>query len=231
MNSICIIPARGGSKRIPQKNIRPFLGKPVIQYSVESAIKSGLFDMVMVSTDDEQIAATAIAAGAEVPFLRSAETAGDTAGTAEVLIEVLNQFSKQGKQPGTACCLYAAAPFVNAKLLQEAHELFTRENFDTVFPVQAFDYPVQRGLLVRNGEVAMREPEHLNTRSQDLEKVYHDTGMFYFFKTAPLLATGHLWKGRTGVIKLTAMQAQDIDTPEDWEVAEWKYRYMQEKEG
>ena len=229
MNRICIIPARGGSKRIPQKNIKPFLGKPVIHYSVEAAITSKLFDMVMVSTDDEQIAATALAAGAEVPFLRSAENSDDFAGTAAVLTEVLKQYATQGIEPQVACCLYPAAPFVTPALLLQAFNLFQSGDYDCVFPLLPFDYPVQRGLWMRDGLVTMREPQYKESRSQDLEPVFHDAGMFYFFKPETLRKTGHIWTGKTGGIKLNSLQAQDIDTKEDWEAAEWKYSFAKQK--
>lgn len=229
MNRICIIPARGGSKRIPHKNIKPFLGKPVIHYSVEAAIASKLFDTVMVSTDDEQIAATAIAAGAEVPFLRSAENANDFAGTAAVLIEVLEQYAAQGIEPEMACCLYPAAPFVTPALLQRAFDLFEKGDYDTVFPLLPFEYPVQRGLLIRDEAVTMREPQYKDSRSQDLVPVYHDAGMFYFFKPGTLQKTGHLWAGKTGGVPLNSLQAHDIDTPTDWDAAEWKYNFAQKK--
>jgi pseudaminic acid cytidylyltransferase len=229
MNCICIIPARGGSKRIPQKNIRPFLGKPVINYSIEAAHLSHLFDMVMVSTDNDQIAETALGAGALVPFMRSIINANDEAGTAAVLIEVLQQYAEQGIIPKYACCLYAAAPFVTPALLKQAYQLFIKEDYDTVFPVIPFDYPVQRGLLLNDGIVNMRNPEYKNSRSQDLEQVYHDAGMFYFFKPESLLQTKHLWAGRTGGIPLSSLQAQDIDTPTDWEAAEWKYSFARKK--
>jgi pseudaminic acid cytidylyltransferase len=229
MSSICIIPARGGSKRIPQKNIRPFLGKPVIHYSIEAAISSKLFDTVMVSTDNEEIAETAIAVGAEVPFLRSALNANDEAGTAAVLNEVMGQYELLGIKAVTACCLYAAAPFVTSLLLQQAFELFSTGGFDTVFPVIPFDYPVQRGLFFRENEIKMREPEYKDSRSQDLEAIYHDAGMFYFFKPETLKKTGHLWAGKTGALRLNSLQAQDIDNPTDWEAAEWKYSFARNK--
>lgn len=229
MNSICIIPARGGSKRIPQKNIKPFLGKPIISYSVEAALESHLFDTVMVSTDDEEIAQTAINAGAVVPFMRSAENANDTAGTAAVLIEVLNRYAAQNIIPEYACCLYATAPFVTPALMRDTFDMLVEGKYDTVFPVVAFDYPVQRGLLLNNGLVSMREPGHAASRSQDLEPVYHDTGLFYFFTPTSLLQTGHLWAGKTGGLPLRSLLAQDIDSSEDWETAEWKYQYAKNK--
>jgi len=229
MSRICIIPARGGSKRIPQKNIKPFLGKPIIQYSIEAALSSELFDTIMVSTDDEQIAKTAIDAGASVPFLRSVGNANDIAGTAAVLIEVLQEYAKQYVFPTQACCLYPTAPFVTPVLLQTALELLVKEQYDTVFPVVTFDHPVQRGLLLHNGEIKMREPEHKDSRSQDLEPVYHDAGMFYFFKPETLIKNKHLWAGKTGGIPLSSLQVQDIDNPSDWDSAQWKYNFAKSK--
>ena len=226
MGTLCIIPARGGSKRIPRKNIKDFLGKPIIAYSIAAARESGLFDEIMVSTDDEEIAEVARAYGAEVPFLRSEWASSDTATTPEALTEVLERYGERGSRPELACCIYPAAPFVTSDLLQEAYRLLTAQNFDCVFPVLRYGFPVQRSLTL-NGDrrMQLRYPEHRATRSQDLEPTYHDAGMFYWFKTGPVLSAGTLWTSNTGCTVLSELAAQDIDTVEDWNLAEFKYQY------
>ena len=232
MKRLAIIPARGGSKRIPRKNVKPFLGKPVIAYSIEAALDSGLFDEVMVSTDDEEIAATARDLGAEVPFLRSAETADDFATTLDVILEVVDAYRKRGEEVEEACCIYATAPFVTAARLREAAALRRAQDLDCVFPVLRFGFPIQRALrLSATNTVEMFSPEHLTTRSQDLEPAFHDAGMFYFFAVARIRPAGKLWTDNTGCLLLPELEAHDIDTPEDWEVAEFKYRLMQQSRG
>jgi len=225
--SIAIIPARGGSKRIPRKNIQNFLGKPIIAYSIETALKSNLFDEVMVSTDDMEIAEVAQKYGAKVPFMRSNENAGDYATTADVLKEVLQNY-KQLKQEhfDYACCIYPTAPFVSAEMLQKAFDLLTTQNFDTVFPVIAYSYPIQRALKIHKGKMQLFQPEQLNTRSQDLEKAYHDAGQFYWLKVNEFEKSGKLWTDNTGVWVIKELEAQDIDTQEDWQLAELKYKIL-----
>lgn len=226
MSTIAIITARGGSKRIPRKNIRPFLGKPIIAYSIETALKSGLFDEVMVSTDDDEIAAVARQYGASVPFLRSAETANDFANTADVLTEVLAHYAANGSIFNAACCLYPTAPLVTPMVLQQAFDRLTRGGFDCVFPVQRFGFPVQRALLFEQEKLTWLNPEHALTRSQDLTPAYHDTGQFYAFDAATFRQTGRLITENTSGIEIPEMHAQDIDTEADWQVAEFKYRFM-----
>ena len=160
MKNLCIIPARGGSKRIPNKNIKNFLGKPIIAYSIETALQSGLFDEVMVSTDSEEIAEVARKYGAEVPFMRSAETASDTAGTAEVILEVYESYKKLARVPDHICCLYPTAPMVSTEVLKEAFAKLISKQFDSVFTAVEFEYPVQRGFVLSSGKIRMREPDH-----------------------------------------------------------------------
>ncbi|MFN4122573.1 MAG: pseudaminic acid cytidylyltransferase [Flavobacteriales bacterium] len=225
--NIAIITARGGSKRIPRKNIRPFLGKPIIAYSIEAALKSGLFDEVMVSTDDAEIAAIAKEYGATVPFMRSDENANDYAGTVDVLLEVLDSYKAIDQRFDCACCIYPTAPFVTSELLIKAFEKIKNEKLDCVFPVLPFSFPIQRALkLDKLQKMSMFYPEYLTARSQDLEKAYHDSGQFYFFRPAALQLHKRLYTENTAVIVLNEMQAHDIDNEEDWKVAEIKYQLM-----
>lgn len=226
MSAVAIITARGGSKRIPRKNIRPFLGKPIISYVIDVALRSSLFDEVMVSTDDAAIAEVARRYGAQVPFMRQPETADDFATTAQVLLEVLNQYKQQGQTFQYACCLYPTAPFVAPSLLQRAFDRLTQLGFDTVYPVQPFSFPIQRSVLLRDGKVRWFQPEHALTRSQDLEPAYHDAGQFYFFDVQRFQASQRLISDNTGGVVISEMEAHDIDNEADWQVAEFKYRLL-----
>lgn len=227
MNNVAIITARGGSKRIPRKNIRPFLGKPIIAYVIEAALQSGLFDEVMVSTDDAEIAEVARQHGAVVPFMRSAENADDYATTVDVILEVLDAYRAQGKKFAVGCCLYPTAPFVTPHLLQRAFDQLNEGPFDTIYPIQPFGFPVQRAVGIDGrGSVYWLQPEYSLSRSQDLEKAYHDAGQFYLFATEPLLASRQLIGSNSGGMVISEMQAHDIDTEEDWQVAEFKYQLL-----
>jgi pseudaminic acid cytidylyltransferase len=225
MNNIAIITARGGSKRIPKKNIRDFLGKPIIAYSIETALKSGLFTEVMVSTDDTEIASIAKKYGASVPFMRTPENSDDFAGTVDVLCEVLSEYKKKGSNFDYVCCIYPTAPFVTVEILNQAYILLKDLALDCVFPVLPFSYPIQRALRKdKQNKISMFFPEYLQSRSQDLEKAYHDSGQFYFFQPEILLKKRNLFSDNSSVIVLNEMQAHDIDHEEDWEVAEFKYK-------
>lgn len=226
MTKLAIIPARGGSKRIPRKNIKLFLGKPIIAYSIETAIQSNLFDEVMVSTDDEEIARIAKEYGAKVPFFRSQKNANDYATTVDVILEVIEQYADKNKKFEYACCIYPTAPFVSTELLKNSFDLLIKKQFDTVFPVMEYSYPIQRSLRISNARISLFQPEHLNSRSQDLEKAYHDAGQFYWFNTNKLKETGKLWTDNTGVVVIEESKGQDIDTPEDWKLAELKYSLL-----
>lgn len=226
MNNLAIIPARGGSKRIPRKNIKYFLGKPIIAYSIEAAIKSELFSEVMVSTDDHEIAEIAKEYGASVPFFRSSKNADDYATTTDVILEVIKEYQFLEKQFEYICCLYPSAPFATFEKLQKAYELLISENTDAVFPVMPFSFPIQRALRVNQGKPEFFNPDFANHRSQDLEKAYHDAGQFYFMKTNSVLNSKTILTDNTKVIHITELEAQDIDNEVDWELAEIKYRLL-----
>lgn len=229
MARVAIIPARGGSKRIPRKNIRDFLGKPIIAYSIESALKSGLFDEVMVSTEDEEIAEIAKKYGAKVPFVRSEKNSDDHSTTVDVLMEVLSDYSGQGITFEEACCIYPTAPLIKTGRIQESFELMGRNGFDSVFPVVPYSYPIQRSLkLDKDQKMEMFFDDYKSTRSQDLEESFHDAGQFYTFSTKMLMEKHELWTENTGTIVLEEMEVQDIDTIQDWQLAELKFKLLDE---
>lgn len=222
MKNLCIIPARGGSKRIPRKNIKPFMGKPIIAYSIEAALNSGLFDEVMVSTDDVEFAEVAKQFGAAVPFLRSEKTANDYAGLTDVIDEVITNYKEKGIIFDNYCCLLSTAPFVNSDLLKQSYDLFVEKEFDTLRPIVRFDYPIQRAYRMdEDNVVSFMQPEYLNTRSQDLEKAYHDAGLFYW-GTCAVGFKGNKWGGYV----IDESVCQDIDTEDDWRMAELKYKLL-----
>lgn len=228
MSSICIIPARAGSKRIIKKNIKPFMGKPIMAYSIEAAINSGLFDVVMVSTDSEEFAEVARQYGAEVPFLRSEKTANDFAGTEDVILEVLDNYKAMGKTFDSFCCLYSTAPFVTAERLVESSG-YLSENADAAISVVEYSFPIQRSVKVNeNGHLQPNFPQYMDARSQDLEKTYHDAGQFYFVKTSTFMEEKNLWCKRTAPIVLSELEVQDLDTMTDWQLAEIKYKLIHE---
>lgn len=225
MKSICIIPARGGSKRIPRKNIKDFLGMPVIAYSIKAAIESEVFDEVMVSTDDEEIAEVAKQYGANIPFLRSKETSNDFATTADVINEVLDRYGDLDRKFDVVCCIYATAPFITSERLQQASKMIERRDFDSAFSCVAFSYPVLRGLaLDKKGRISMKWPEYRQARSQDLPQLYHDAGQFYFATTEAFRRSNGFWGDNTAPIILSELEVQDLDTPIDWALAEMKFQ-------
>lgn len=228
MKSIAIITARGGSKRIPRKNIKEFCGKPILAYSIEAALQSGIFDTVMVSTDDEEIAEIAKQYGAEVPFFRSEKTANDYAATGDVLLEVLKEYEKRGEHFDFVCCVYPTAPFVTAKKLQKAAGLLTDKDADTVMPVVRFGFPPQRSVVLERGYLQFKWPEYALARSQDLEPFFHDAGQFYFMRTESFLAQKKLVMEKTIPLEMDEMEVQDIDNEVDWKLAEVKFRMMKE---
>lgn len=223
---LCIITARGGSKRIPRKNIKEFCGKPIIAYSIQAALDSGLFSEVMVSTDDDEIASVARKFGASVPFMRSAKNSDDFATTGDVLKEVLGEYKKLGREFSNFACIYPTAPFVSAKRLKEAFEILRQKNASSLTPVVKFSFPPQRAFVLRDGYLSYKEPQNAPKRSQDLEPLYHDAGQFYFYNTKDFLSGTN--KGWVPLI-LSELEVQDIDNLEDWELAQIKYRLLNEK--
>lgn len=227
---IAIITARGGSKRIPRKNIKKFCGKPILGYSIQAALEAAIFDTVMVSTDDEEIAAIARGCGAEVPFFRSEATANDFATTNDVLLEVLAEYEKRGEHFDTAVCIYPTAPFVTADKIRNAVEELEGSDADTLIPVVAFSYPPQRAMIMKEGRLVFEYPEYLDSRSQDLTPHYHDVGQFYVFKTEAFRRNRKLMVGNILPLVMSELEIQDIDSETDWELAEMKYRLMQSRE-
>ncbi|MDA0406789.1 pseudaminic acid cytidylyltransferase [Vibrio alginolyticus] len=218
---VAIIPARGGSKRIPRKNIKAFHGKPMIAYSIEAAIASGCFDKVIVSTDDAEIAAVAEAHGAHVPFLRPADISDDYATTMDVMAHAIHWCQDEGWDIDAVCCLYATAPFVLPQDLQQGYALLQGEGVQFAFSATSFPFPIQRAIkLDSDGSVSMFAPENEQVRSQDLEEAYHDAGQFYWGKTRAFLEKYSIFAPHSKAILLPRNRVQDIDTQEDWELAE-----------
>lgn len=226
-NNLCIIPARGGSKRIPRKNIKSFLGKPIIAYSIEAAIESRMFSEIMVSTDDEEIAEVAIKYGASVPFTRSVNNSSDFATTMDVLSEVTENYRKMGMFFDSICCLYATSPFVTAKILVNSNYIFVDKEFDSLFPVMKYSFPIQRSLSVNDNKIEFNYPEHANTRSQDLNNSFHDAGQFYWLKNSIIQSRSNIVTENTGAYEISELQGQDIDNEMDWKLAELKYELLQ----
>lgn len=222
--TVAIITARGGSKRIPHKNIREFCGQPIIAYSIEAALKSGIFEEVMVSTDDEQIKKIAIEYGASVPFMRSDKNSNDYAATYEVVLEVIEEYKKIGKEFDYVCCIYPTAPFITSEKLKESYKKLVEMKADTVLPVVAFSYPPQRCMIIENDIARFKWSENRLKRSQDLEKWYHDSGQYYFVNAKRFVETKNLIMEKTVPVILDEMEVQDIDNYKDWELAELKYR-------
>ncbi len=223
MKNLAIIPARGGSKRIPRKNIKDFLGKPIIAYSIEASMNSGLFDEVMVSTDDEEIKEISIKYGASVPYIRSAENSNDYASTIDVIKEVILSYKKIGKIFNYSCCIYPTAPLIQQHHLKEGFKMLCDKKFDTVFPVVPFGYPIWRGLEIdKNNKTKIIWSEFLNSRSQDLKKVYHDAGQWYWINSSKNIET--IFTENSGSIILSEEEVQDIDNLSDWKMAEIKYK-------
>ena len=229
MSAIAIITARGGSKRIPKKNIKDFCGKPIIAYSIEAALKSGKFDEVMVSTDSEEIAKIAGSYGAKVPFLRSEATSDDYATTADVIDEVISEYEKRNMFFDTFCCIYPTAPFVTAKKIAEAVEMLNNSDSDSVVSVTKFSFPPQRAFVIREGKVCLQFPENKLKRSQDLEPIYHDCGQFYVCRTDKFREWHFLVTDNTLPYIISQEEVQDIDDISDWLIAEAKFRVLNGK--
>lgn len=226
MKNIAIITARGGSKRIPRKNIKAFCGKPIIAYSIEAALKSGVFDEVMVSTDDQEIKNIAITYGAKVPFLRSEKTSNDMAMTYEVLLEVLDEYEKRGLKFEQLCCIYPTAPFITAEKLKLGMTQLENKEADTVIPIVAFSFPPQRGFIINDNNVTFKYPENALKRSQDLEPMYHDCGQFYCLNIEKFKESKKIISDNTKPLFMNELEVQDIDNESDWEIAELKYNIL-----
>ena len=228
--NIAIITARGGSKRIPRKNIKSFCNKPIIAYSIEAAINSNIFDEVMVSTDDKEITEIAVNYGAKVPFIRSADTSDDFATTADVINEVLQNYKSSGVNTDYFCCIYPTAPFITPEKLGTAYEMLIKEKADSVITVVQYSYPPQRSLRIENHRLIINYPEYKRARSQDLSPIYHDCGQFYFVNTESFSKSGELIGNNTIPLIVDELEVQDIDTMQDWIIAENKYKLMINKD-
>ena len=227
---IAVIPARGGSKRITKKNIRPFFGKPIIGWTIEAARNSGCFEKIVVSTDDDEIAQVARSFGAEVPFIRPADISNDHAGTTPVMAHATQWFMDSGIQPSLVCCLYATAPFIQASDIQRGMAMMQTGNIDFVFTVTRYSSPIQRALRIRgNGQVAMFNPDQFNQRSQDLEAAWHDAGQFYWGRSEAWLKELPVFAANSMPIVLPGHRVQDIDSLEDWKRAEILFQVLQEE--
>ncbi|MDD9303636.1 MAG: pseudaminic acid cytidylyltransferase [Desulfobacter sp.] len=230
--AVAIIPARGGSKRIPRKNIKFFCGKPMMAYSIETALKSGLFDKIIVSTDDDEIAKTAVECGAEVPFVRPASLADDYATTIDVINHAIQWLNRNDRVYDLACCIYPTAPFVRQQDLKKGYEALKEKNINFAFPVTSFPSCIFRALkLASDKKIEMFWPENLNARTQDLPEAFHDVGQFYWGKTKSFLNTDSIFGNHTRGLIIPRYLAQDIDTPEDWEQAELFFKSLNQTTG
>ena len=224
---IAVIPARGGSKRIPRKNIKSFCGKPMIAWSIEAALQSGCFDQVVVSTDDAEIAEVARQCGAQVPFMRPVELSDDHTGTIPVIRHAIEWFSKRGQMLDQVCCIYATAPFVRADDIRRGLDVLTSANSDYAFSVTSYPFPIQRAIrITAQGRMEMFSPEYYNTRSQDLEEAYHDAGQFYWGRATAWLTGNVIFGPHSAAVQIPRYRVQDIDTTEDWQMAEYLFRVV-----
>lgn len=231
--NIAVIPARGGSKRIPRKNIRLFHGKPIIAWSIEAAQHSGCFERIIVSTDDEEIAHVAKTYGAEIPFMRPKSLADDHTGTIPVVTHAIDWLRQQGIAPLHTCCIYATAPFIQAPDLRAGFDQLVNSstNFDYAFSVTKYPFPIQRAIRITDqGTVEMFDPKQFNTRSQDLEDSFHDAGQFYWGRSDAWIAGKVIFGHGSAAIRLPSFRVQDIDTIEDWERAEQLFHILQSGE-
>ncbi len=228
---VAVIPARGGSKRIPRKNIREFCGKPMIAWPLQAAIASNCFDRIIISTDDAEIADVARQYGGEVPFLRPADLADDHTGTTPVIAHAVQWLRAQGSTATEVCCIYATAPFLQAVDLQEGLRILQQSRAEYAFSVTSYAFPIQRALRLRpEDRVEMFQPQYFHTRSQDLAEAYHDAGQFYWGRAEAWLANQPIFAAHSAAVLLPRHRVQDIDTPEDWQRAEWMFRARQQAE-
>lgn len=229
---VAVIPARGGSKRIPRKNIKSFCGKPMIARSIEAALESGCFDRIIVSTDDAEISEISRKHGVEVPFIRPPELSDDHTGTVPVIRHAIEWLTADGACPQQVCCIYATAPFISGEDLCRGLQVLGESHCDYAFSVASYAFPIQRAIrITRERRVEMFHPERFNTRSQDLEEAYHDAGQFYWGRTSAWLEGKPMFGSHSAPVLLPRHRVQDIDTPEDWVRAEWLFKVMQEQTG
>lgn len=229
--NVAVIPARGGSKRILRKNIRDFMGKPIIAYSIKKALLSKLFDKVIVSTDDEEIISIAKQFGAECPFIRPSKLSNDYAGTMEVVAHTIQWLENEGFTLNSVCCIYPTAPLLDIKYLITSYEIFYTKNWDYVFSATEYVYPVERSFkILDNNGLTMLLPENINKRSQDLSPTYHDAGQFYWGAPEAWVENRPIFSERSTIIKLPDYRVADIDTEEDWKRAELMYKILEEEE-
>lgn len=226
---LAVIPARGGSKRIPRKNIKLFAGLPIIAWSIKAAMKSRCFDRIIVSTDDMEIAEVAKAYGAEVPFLRPVKLSDDQTATIPVVAHAVDWQNQHGPAASEVCCIYATAPFVQASDLQHGLQVLHRSGADYAFSVTSYAFPIQRAIRITPEQrVEMFQAEYFNTRSQDLEEAWHDAGQFYWGDPLAWLAGKPLFSNYAAPVVLSRHRVQDIDTLEDWERAEWMFKALRQ---
>ena len=222
--NVAVIPARGGSKRIPRKNIKDFCGKPLIAYSIKTAVNTGIFDDIIVSTDNKEIADVAKEYGAKVPFIRPNALSGDFSTTGDVMVHAMKWIQKNIDSISVVCCIYATAPFIQKEDLLNAYEVFKTNKWSYVFSATTFPFPIQRAIKrLDNGGITMFQPEHFETRSQDLEEAYHDAGQFYFGKPEAWLNNEKIFESKSEVVVPPKWRVQDIDTYEDWISAEYLF--------
>lgn len=225
MNNLALIPARIGSQRIPKKNIKDFFGKPIIAYAIELALKSNLFDEVMVSTDSPEIESIVLKYGATVPFLRSEKNSNNFATLADVILEVIQVYKKLNITIDSICCILPTAVLISQKSLLDGYNKFKNDDLSSLIPVLRFAYPIQRALKEDSGLLSFREPEFAVTRSQDMEPYYHDSGQFYWIKANEILREKSIFTSKTGYLELAEIEAQDVDTQMDWDILRIKFEY------
>lgn len=222
---LCIIPARGGSKRIPKKNIKLFLGEPIITYSIKTAISSGLFEEIMISTDDAETADIGIKMGIKVPFMRSKRNSDDYSTTFDVISEVLNNYKDKGKEFKYVCCLYPCAPLVTVDDLNSSFNKLEKNNYDSLLPIIKIGSPIERSIILDSDKIKWLQKQYSNSRSQDLRELYNDAGQYYWLNTEKCFDKGDVLTENSGFLIIPAIKGQDIDNEDDWEVAEFKYLF------
>lgn len=227
MKKIAIITARGGSQRIPRKNLKTFIDRPIIAYSIVAAIESQLFDEVMVSTDDQEIKDVALKFGAKVPFMRSEKNSDHFATTRDVITEVMENY---GDDFTVFCCIYPTAPFVTAFKLMDSYKLFSENDADFCIPIVKYSYPIQRAVVVSNGQIKFEREQYVNTRSQDLPETFHDAGQFYWGKRSSLNNFSSFFSGKVVGYLVSELESQDIDNVTDWKLAELKYGLLKNED-